>query len=187
MRLFLAINFPPALRDAMHEAAAPLRVAAPAVGWGRPESLHLTAKFLGECAEDAVEPLSAALAQAVSRHQPVPVVVGGVGAFPNFRRPRVVWMAVNGGGPLELLQHDVELACGKLGFEPEGRPFRPHVTLGRVRERSGEGEVRELARAARTIVFRENALVTSVDLMASRLGRGGSQYTQLASALLGGT
>jgi 2'-5' RNA ligase len=187
VRLFLAINFPASLREAMHEATTPLREAAPGVGWTRPEALHLTTKFLGECAEEVVGPLTAGLAQSVARHQSVPVVVGGIGAFPNFRRPRVVWMGIDGRGGLELLQHDVELACAKLGFEPEGRPFRPHVTLGRVRERSGEGEARELARVARTVVFRENALVTSVDLMVSQLSRGGSRYTLLASAPLEGT
>jgi 2'-5' RNA ligase len=187
VRLFLAINFPAALREAMYEAAAPLRAAAPAVGWVRPEGLHLTAKFLGDCPEPAAEALAVAVAGAATGHQPVPVVVGGVGAFPNFRRPRVVWIGVDGGGRLELLHHDVEVACAKVGYEPEGRPFRPHVTLGRVRERSGEGASRELATAARAVPFREDALVTSVDLMASQLSRGGSRYTLIASARLGST
>jgi 2'-5' RNA ligase len=185
VRLFLAINFPAALREAMYEAAAPLRAVAPALGWVRPEGLHLTVKFLGDCPEEAIEPLSVAVADAATRHQPVPVVVGGVGAFPNFRRPRVVWMAVEGGGRLELLQHDIEVGCAKLGYEPEGRPFRPHVTLGRVRERGREGASREMASAARAVAFREDSLVTSIDLMASQLSRGGSRYALIASAQLG--
>ena len=171
----------------MHEAAAPLRAVAPSVGWVRAEGLHLTVKFLGECAESAIEPLRSAVAGAAARHQPVPVVVGGVGAFPNFRRPRVVWMAVNGGGRLELLHHDVEVACAGLGYEPEGRPFRPHITLGRVREATGEAPLREMARAARAVTFRDDAIVTAVDLMASELARGGSRFSVIASAPLGTT
>jgi RNA 2',3'-cyclic 3'-phosphodiesterase len=171
----------------MYEAAAPLRAAAPGVGWVRPEGLHLTVKFLGECPESAVEAIGSALTGAAAGHQPVPVVVGSVGTFPNFRRPRVVWMAVDGGGRLELLHHDMEVACVKLGYEADGRPFRPHVTLGRVRDASGEGPLREMARAARACTFRDEALVTSVDLMASELSRGGSRYALLASARLGNT
>ena len=61
------------------------------------------------------------------------MVLQGIGAFPNFRRARVVWIGVEQEPRLELLHHDLELACEQEGFEVEGRPFRPHITLARVR------------------------------------------------------
>ena len=169
----------------MHDACAPLREAAPAAAWVAPDRLHLTVKFLGEQSEDAVEALRAAVAATTTRHQAIPIRVGRVGAFPNFRRPRVVWMGVDGGGRLELLQHDVEIACAGLGYEPEGRAFRPHVTVARVRGELASEAARALARAARGVAFRDDATVESIDLMASELSREGSRYTLVASARLG--
>ena len=102
-----------------------------------------------------------------------------MGAFPNFRRARVVWLAVEASPRLELLQHDIETACAALGYEPEGRPFRPHLTLGRVRNPLPEPRLRELAQAARAVRWREETVVESVDLMRSELGPGGSRYSMV--------
>ncbi len=185
MRLFLAINFPDALRQAMHAAAAPLREAAPDVGWTGADRLHLTVKFLGEQAPELVEPLAREVGRAAARFGALPVSLGRVGAFPNFRRPRVVWIGVDGEGKLELLHHEVEVACQALGFEPEGRPFRPHVTLGRVRGAAHPSLGAALAAAARAVRFRADAEVESVDVMRSEPAPGGSRYTRLAAAPLG--
>ncbi|HVE79322.1 MAG TPA: RNA 2',3'-cyclic phosphodiesterase [Gemmatimonadaceae bacterium] len=184
MRLFLAINFPGALREAMHAAAAPLREAAPALGWTAAERLHLTVKFLGEQPDSIVEPLARGVSEAAARFAAVAISLGRPGAFPNFRRPRVVWMGVEDEGKLELLHHDVEVACQALGLEPEGRPFRPHVTLGRVRGAPAPGIGRALAAAARGVRLRAEAAVDSVDIMRSEPGPGGSRYTRLAAAPL---
>ena len=111
---------------------------------------------------------------------------GVIGAFPNFRRPRVVWMGVSPEPKLELLHHDVEAAAAKLGFEMDGRPFRPHLTLARVKPRSTEAEIlRALARAAKHIEFTEELFVESIDLMQSDLSSAGARYRVLASAPLG--
>ena len=149
MRLFLAINFPQAARREIADATAPLRECAPELGWTTEDRLHLTLKFLGEQAESRVEAFAATLAGTVVQHRELNMTVGGIGAFPNFRRARVVWLGVGQDPRLELLHHDVEVECEKLGFEVEGRPFRPHLTLARVRQPLAAERARVLSREAK--------------------------------------
>ena len=176
MRLFLAINPPDPIREEIAAATSPLREAAPSLRWVAPERLHLTVRFLGEQPADRLAELGAAVDAAVSRHAGAPLVLEGLGAFPNFRRARVVWMGVEPHPRLELLHHDVERACVALGFEPEGRAFRPHLTLARVPDGTAEEVLRAVARQVRATRFRAEIDVDSVDLMASEQSPGGPRY-----------
>ena len=182
MRLFLAINLDPDLRRAIVEATASLRAAAPSLSWVDDSKLHLTLKFLGDQPDTAVAPLKTTLDEVVSRHRPFAMRLTGVGAFPNFRRARVVWMGVEHEPRLELLHHDIEVAGEQHGFELEGRPFRPHLTLARV-HRVEVDELRAAARAGKRVAFEEEAVVESVDLMQSHLGAG-AHYERLHAAPL---
>ena len=184
MRLFLAINLPADVRAAIAEAVDPLRTATPGFGWSDPAKVHLTVKFLGEQPESVVDPLREAIERVAARHEMMDLDIGGVGAFPNLRRPRVVWLGVTPAPKLELLHHDVEVACEALGFEVEGRAFRPHLTLARIRERATTEETRALARAAREIDYRETVTVESIDLMRSHLSSAGARYDPMWSARL---
>jgi RNA 2',3'-cyclic 3'-phosphodiesterase len=104
------------------------------VRWVRPEGLHLTVKFLGEVAAGLVPEIEAALRQASRGVPAIPLAPAALGAFPGFASARVLWAGYEAEAELELLVHRVEQGCAALGFPVEGRPFRPHVTLGRVRE-----------------------------------------------------
>ncbi|HEY2374364.1 MAG TPA: RNA 2',3'-cyclic phosphodiesterase [Gemmatimonadaceae bacterium] len=185
MRLFLAINFAPEVRRAIAEASAPLRALAPDLSWIREPQLHLTVKFLGEQSDELAPQIAAALNTVAARNRAVEVEIGGVGAFPNFRRPRVVWIGVSPEPKLELLHHDVESACESLGLPLDGKPFRPHLTLARVKPRAANREaMRNLARAAKTVSFVEEVVITSIDLMESELTTVGSRYRLLSSSPL---
>ncbi|HJQ18891.1 MAG TPA: RNA 2',3'-cyclic phosphodiesterase [Gemmatimonadaceae bacterium] len=185
MRLFLAINLEPAVRDAIADATAPLRSDAPSLRWTDASRLHLTLKFLGEQDAALVSGLSGALGTVAERHKPFVMRVGEVGAFPNFRRARVVWIGVDRDPRLELLHHDVEVACEQLGFELEGRAFRPHITLARVNDaRASVDELRKVWRASKQLDFEEESAVQSIDLMRSTPGAGGSRYERLHAAPL---
>ena len=173
MKLFVAVNLPDGVRRALWQATAPLRDAEYPVQWVRPEGIHLTLKFLGEV-EAAREPeLRGALSRAVAGARAVPLAVRGFGVFPDMSRPRVIWTGLEPDPALELLQHGVEREFGPLGFPPEGRPFRPHLTLGRAARDARPRDFGGLGKALDRLRYEETVLVSSVDLMESLAeGRG---------------
>ena len=186
MRLFFAIELGDTLLDLLDDAMAPLRAEAPELAWVGREHRHLTLKFLGDVKDDDVPRLVAAAERAAARHVPIEMTVREVGAFPNFRRARVVWIGVEQEPRLELLHHDLELACADEGFEVEGRPFRPHITLARVRAPLPAEQLRALARAARGVRMQANVLVERITLFESTLAPTGARYRRIHAASLGG-
>lgn len=185
MRLFLAISPPPHVRTAIWNATTPVREAWPEVSWVAEPRIHLTLKFLGEQSDAAVAPLADAM-RTIARSHAAPLVrVGGVGAFPSFRRPHVVWIGVDPEPRLELLHHDIEVACDLLGYEIDGRPFRPHLTIGRVKSSGSADQLRALRAASRKVRFSDEFIVESIDVMQSALGPDGPAYTTLATVPLG--
>jgi RNA 2',3'-cyclic 3'-phosphodiesterase len=187
-RVFLALNLPADVRRAVRTATGPMRVAAPDVNWVVEDNLHLTLKFLGPQPAAAVEALGDGLRPIVARNVPVALEVGGLGAFPSLRAPRVIWLGVAAESRLELLHHDIEAACAGLGYELEGRTFRPHITLGRARARSPVTPpiARSMASAARGIAYRARVDVASVEIMASEPATMGAVYRRLTSLPLSG-
>lgn len=183
MRTFIAVNFDAALREQIYSAGAPLREAAPSIAWVQSHLLHMTLKFLGEQSVEFVAALSATVDALARAHAASSVRLQGYGAFPNFRDPRVVWIGAGGDDPpsLQNLAAVVDDACAGLGIAREVRPFRAHVTLGRVKKRLRGSEARrlELVAARRHEAF--SWYVRSVDIMRSDLGRGGPTYTVLHS------
>ena len=184
MRLFLAINLTPDVRRGILEATAPLREEAPDVSWLDEPRLHLTLKFLGEQSPERLEAISSAVSAVASRHRALEMVLGRIGAFPNFRRARIVWMGVEQDPRLELLHHDIEVAYEALGFELEGRAFRPHLTLARLKHQLPEERLRKLSHLAKRVDFRTECDVQSIDLMQSELLPAGASYRCLVAAPL---
>ncbi len=187
MRIFLAISPPEEVKQRVWDVTAPLRETTTDVGWVPKPKIHLTLKFIGKMADERIEPLISAMA-AIARTHAAPVVhLETVGAFPNFRKPRVIWMGIDQEPRLELLHHDVEVACDALGHELEGRAYRPHLTLGRVGNAVGADEAKVLRTAARRIRFTDQFFARSIDVVQSVPGPGGSKYSILASAPLRGS
>lgn len=186
MRLFLAINPPERLRNEIWTATGPMRDAGPSITWIAAPRLHLTLKFLGEQPESGVAPLSDAARAVGGTHLAPMIHLGGIGAFPTFRRPRVVWMGIDPDPRLELLHHDVEVACDALGFPVEGRPFRPHLTLGRVHDILDADQLRAVRMAAKRVRFADAFQAASIDLMHSTVGPTGPTYATLAAAPMRG-
>jgi 2'-5' RNA ligase len=178
MRLFLAINLPTDVRETLWEVAAPLRTARYPVRWVAAEAIHLTLKFLGDVDDMREDEIAAGVAAAVVGAKPFPLPVGGFGAFPSAQRPRVVWAGLEPVPSLELLQHRVEQEMERLGFPTEGRPFHPHLTLGRVKRDARPAALAGLATDLDSLVYETEVSVESVDLMQSTLTPQGAQYTQ---------
>ena len=186
MRLFFAIELGDALQDLLDETTAPLRAEAPELAWVGRDHRHLTLKFLGDVDEASAPKLIEAADVAATRHRPLEMSVRDVGAFPNFRRARVVWIGVEQEPRLELLHHDLEVACEQAGFEVEGRPFRPHITLARVRAPLPAERARALARVARTVRVKTMVPVERITLFESTLAPTGARYRRIHAAPLGG-
>jgi len=163
-----------------------MRKAAPHVSWVSEDNLHLSIKFFGELPDSAPAELVAALAPVGASHQPFELRMSGLGAFPNLRAPRVVWMGVKHDPRLELLHHDVEATCAANGYSLDARTFRPHITLARVRDTLPLADARALALAARAVVYKGMQQVSALALIESALGPRGPRYVRVASIPLGG-
>ena len=186
MRLFFAIELTDDVQDLLDEATTSLRSEAPELAWLDREKRHLTLKFLGDVADDALPRLTEAADHAAAAHGPLEMSVREIGAFPNFRRARVVWIGVEQERRLELLHHDLELACESAGFEVEGRPFRPHITLARVRSPLPVDRMKTFAQVARSVRVRAIVPVERITLFESTLAPSGARYRRVHSAILGG-
>ncbi len=153
------------------------------IRWVKPQGFHLTFRFLGNIEQTRVAPLLTALRAAAKLHPQFRVRTQGLGAFPSLTRPRVLWARLHGDG-LQELHTKIEAALGSCGFPPEGRAFRPHITLGRVRSPRGWNSVLERIKAYLQYDFGESP-IDKVTLYQSDLGPGGAVYTPLGVAPLG--
>jgi 2'-5' RNA ligase len=132
MRLFVALEVPEPVRREVARRMAGLRDRLPRARWVDPENIHLTLLFLGQTPDDKVPVLSAKLREAFARHAPMTVRLSGGGTFPPKRPARVAWIGMEAPEELAAVQADaVAAAVEAVGFEPEERPFKPHVTLAR--------------------------------------------------------
>ncbi len=184
MRLFLALALPDDVRAELADLTAPLREAAPHVRWAPASKLHITVRFLGEQPDEFVPRAVEALTAAARATTPLGVQLKGLGAFPTWARAGVVWAGVGYDPRLELLHHDLEVACMSLGLEVEGRAFRPHVTLARL-EPSGGEVARAIRLAARGRRVRASFPCTHIDLLQSTATPAGHAYLRLAAIPLG--
>ncbi|MFH1139327.1 MAG: RNA 2',3'-cyclic phosphodiesterase [Pseudomonadota bacterium] len=138
MRSFFAISLPEEFREEISRLRDQLRPCGADVKYVRPESVHLTLKFLGDIPEAMATPLSRAVSQAASSSTPFDLKIQGVGLFPGPRRPRVIWLGLTGDvEKLSALRETVETVAEQFGFPREDRAFTPHLTLGRVRSPRG--------------------------------------------------
>lgn len=174
MRLFAAIPVAPPALGEIGRLLEELRTRDWPVKWVRDEGLHLTLKFFGEMAPARAKEIAAALGAAAVGTPALDLGLGDIGVFPNPRRPRVLWVGVDGPAALELLADRVERQCEAIGFPLGGKAFHPHVTLGRLREggRVPPAELTELSRHQFESGFAADSLV----LYQCRPGSGGMTY-----------
>jgi 2'-5' RNA ligase len=191
-RAFVAIELPGSLRQALARQVTDLRAALgeAELRWVRPESIHLTLRFLGETSQANLEAVQAAMREVGTRHRALPSQVAGLGRFPGGARPRVVWIGVDEPtGELVAMQAELELRIAGVGFRREERPFHPHLTLARVRREASAAGLRRLSEQLdRQRVGELGALpIDHLSLMRSQLGGGGATYSCLARVALAGT
>ena len=136
IRSFIAIDLPQKTRENLAAIQDQLRQSQAGVRWAKPGSIHLTLKFLGNILPEQVDAIAAAVAQLVRDEPPITLCAAGLGAFPSPRKPRVIWVGLGGEvDRLANIQAGLEKALEPLGFAREDRGFRPHLTIGRVKDR----------------------------------------------------
>ncbi len=185
MRAFIAVKFSGPFIEALTQVQNIFRQQPADVKWVETANLHLTLKFLGEIPENQLQPLSQALAGVASRHQPFTISLGAPGAFPNWTRPRVFWVGVLGEVEKLLnLQGEVEQSLTSLmDLAPEAKRFSPHLTMGRMRERS-VGQPWRGPTAVPLLVAPEE-VVREFHLIKSELSSAGPIYTVMETYNLG--
>lgn len=132
MRVFVALPVPQDMRAALIEWSRHRKRELSFQKWVHPSDYHITLKFLGNTAPAVIERLHGDLMRIAVATDPLRFALHHFGTFGESSSPRVLWAAVNGDvEPLRRLQRQVEEACRAYGFEPENRPYRPHITLAR--------------------------------------------------------
>lgn len=184
VRLFVACEIPEDARELITGVIADLRQrSGESVRWIRPEGLHLTLKFLGEVPVKKLPSVKLAIQEAVTGHSPFNLEFSQIGTFGGREGLRLMWVSVAGDVlRLEALVKATNAALAVIGFEPERRPFRPHLTLGRVKDDVPTRARAEIEVAVGRVEVAEYTWRTAqVSLMRSRLTRGGAQYDVLAT------
>ncbi|MBE7413930.1 MAG: RNA 2',3'-cyclic phosphodiesterase [Deltaproteobacteria bacterium] len=183
IRAFIAIRIPSEVKEALRLAQAELDRGSRSINWARPESMHLTLKFLGETDERLLDALGAGLENAASGIGPFKLTVEGVDAFPNRRRPRVIWAGIGESAELTALKQRVEENVNRLGFEPEEREFSPHLTLCRIKTPE-DSMLMGSALSEASPSLKTEFTVFSVVLFKSVLRPKGAEYTAMVEAFL---
>jgi RNA 2',3'-cyclic 3'-phosphodiesterase len=133
LRSFIAIELDPVIKTFIHTFESDLKPNSPSgLRWVKTDQLHLTLKFLGDISLSQAQEVSQAISCVADDYPPFALNVGGTGAFPNWRNPRILWIGLNKCDELTNLFQQLDAALLKLGFTPEGKPFSPHLTLCRV-------------------------------------------------------
>ncbi len=187
LRTFIAADIPLPIQQAMQSHVDTLRLSlGDLVRWVPVKNIHLTLKFLGAVSPASMELLTQMLRAEADSCPPFDISIGGLGSFPNPKRARVLWVGIQAPAELEALQRGVEAACVRLGYASDARPFSPHLTIGRVRERIAAADQQKIQKALEEITIDSlgAARVDSIHLYKSDLKSGGSLYTKLFSAPL---
>jgi 2'-5' RNA ligase len=186
LRAFVAVPLPDAIRDALGDLQGDLdrRLPQGAVRWTKPQGIHLTLKFLGETPVSRLAAAETALA-VIARNAPAfSCAIGPVGCFPNFSRPRVVYVGVvEPSGRLSRLHGAIEEALGRISFPPEARRFTPHLTLGRVNRRASRDAAARVGQVVESTAFDSRVEVSAdrFELIRSVLRPTGAEYTVLSA------
>jgi len=188
-RLFIAIELPSDILSALSEIQTRLKQQVPprTVRWVDPKGIHLTLKFLGDVPLFQRSTIEHALAEIAPRHTAFHLTAQGLGCFPNLKRPRVVWVGMQGQlQTLSAVHDDVEAWIAPMGYPAEERAFNPHLTLGRVNRDADRENITRLGAIIEHTSSGEaqSWQVETISLMRSELKPGGAVYTELFRAPL---
>jgi 2'-5' RNA ligase len=182
-RGFIAVEIPAS--PPLDAFAAELRAASPSLKVVRTDQLHLTVKFLGDTEEGLVPEIVTAMQEAAVGVRPFEIRIRGTGAFPSLARMNVIWVGVEGAEPIARIADALEASLEALGFPREGRPWKAHVTLARVKGHRDLDRVRRVLEAHVNDAFGVHT-VDSIHLKKSLLTPDGARYSIVETVKLAG-
>ena len=180
IRLFIAIEIPTSIRNELGILIEKLKKASDDghIRWARPDSIHLTLKFIGDLSTGSVANVTKILETVALKRSRFDLSVGELGCFPDFINPRVIWIGISeDSSELANLQNEIELVLKPIGIISETRPYHAHLTLGRVRKPRDVGEIFSMVEIGTIGHFQ----VDEFCLIKSDLRPDGAVHTNLAS------
>jgi len=186
IRTFIAVEIPEKVISSIARVQEGIKNYGFKIRWVRPESIHLTLKFLGNIEAADTENIGRAVFEASKEYTPLSLQAKGIGVFPGIKRPRVVWVGITGQlETLVRLQKTLDKNLEAIGFPKEKRPFKGHLTLGRIKKKI---DTNTFIEALDTFGNFETETFTAdrVVLYKSELKASGAVYTKLVSARLAG-
>lgn len=183
VRSFIALELTPEIQKELARIQNELKKSAADVKWVKPDGIHLTLKFLGNVSLNLIEEIKKIIDRMAGEHKRFELKIGGLSAFPNIEHPRVIWVGIElGFDKSAQLTKELEKYLIKLGFLPEKRPFKPHLTLGRVRSPRNRTQLKELLQS--TTLLSKTIQVEKLVLFKSTLTPQGAIYEPLHEAKL---
>lgn len=182
IRTFIAIEIPKTVISKIRELQDAIKAYGFKIRWVRAENIHLTLKFLGDIEEIKINEIAEAVSKTAEKHSPISLKAKGIGVFPGIKRPRVLWVGL--AGQLEALvklQTTLDKNLIVLDFPREKRPFKGHLTMGRIKDRI---DVKKLGDALMAFRRFESETFTAgqIILYKSELTPSGAVYTELTSS-----
>ena len=182
IRSFLAFELPLRIKEQVGEISKELQQSRLPVRWVKVENIHLTIVFLGSVTEETIAGVKQKAGSIAEGFSAFKIRLNSVGVFPNWRRPRVLWIGLDGEiGGLSDLRDELRAALEELGFKPENRPFRPHLTLGRFKDTVDRGEELKWILDRFHDINSDDDYLKELVLFKSDLRPAGPIYTKMAA------
>jgi 2'-5' RNA ligase len=184
IRTFIAIELPEKIIYTIKKVQEEIKSYGLKIRWVRPENIHLTLKFLGDTKAADTENVARAVSESVTDYPPISLAVKGIGVFPGIKRPRVIWLGVsNQLDVLTTFQKTLDEKLEAIGFPKENRPFRGHLTLGRIKSKIDPKKLNDALKEF-TRFESEHFLADRIILYKSDLKPNGPVYTKLIETYL---
>lgn len=188
IRTFIAVDLPPSVLDALEQITSQLQEKLPntPVRWVDVQKMHLTLKFLGDISKENIGMVEKILLSEGVKRPVMEIGIGGIGAFPKMRHPRVIWIGVEAPPDLFDLRRGIEDGIARLGYNYDKYEFTPHLTLGRISRKASARDVRTVGNVLHDfqVGFIGVARIEAVHLYRSDLSPDGAKYSCLYSAPL---
>lgn len=188
IRTFIAVDLPPSVLEALGQVSSQLqeKLLDTPVRWVNYQKMHLTLKFLGDISKENIGMVEKILQSEAAKRQSMEIGIGGIGAFPKMRHPRVIWIGIEAPTDLFDLRRGIEDCVARLGYNYDKYDFTPHLTLGRISRKASARDVRKIGNVLHEyqVGFIGVARIEAVHLYRSDLSPEGAKYTRLYSAAL---